>query len=371
MATVTPATAHTTTGVIDCDVHNSLRDPRDLIPYLPESWHAAYAEGSAHGGKNGGLLVGASELPAGGGPFSLDTIPAVGPSGSDLDLMREQLLDRYNVRGAILQPINDISGVPREGEFGLAVAAALNDWLADEWLARDDRLYGAITVPYEDGARAAKEIGRVAANPRFVAVLVLAPTLEGLGAPKYRPMLEAAASHGLPVALHVGGRGAAVSGAGWPVYHIEFHAAYPQAFHATVVSLLSNGVFAALPSLQIVLEEAGLAWMPPLMWRLDRAWREMGPQVARLDRLPSEIIREHFWFTTQPFEMPARSEDLIHMLEVLDMNDRIMFSSDYPHFDWDDPYRVFQASIVGQPLHEKVFSGNAARLFGLENGRGE
>jgi uncharacterized protein len=353
-------------GIVDCDVHNTLRARSDLKRYLSRRWHSHFDQGSAHGGPQGGLTVGANQLPR-GSAFSLDAVPASGQAGSDLDLFRMQLLDAQNVKKAILQPINDILGVARYGDFGLAVASAINDWLAAEWLARDPRLFGAITVPFEDGVLAVREIERMAANPRFVSVLVMNPTREPLGDPKYHPIYEAAAAFGLPVAVHVAGFGPTSTAAGAAAYHIEFHASYPQAYQAQVVSLVCSGIFDRIPSLQIVLEEAGIAWMPALMWRMDRAWRMMGDYGPPLTANPSEIIREHFWFTTQPIDEPERPEFLPKLLNSLGMNDRIMFSSDYPHWDRDDPKRVLLPSIVGSELREAILSRNALRLFRFED----
>ena len=47
-------------------------------------------------------------------------------------------------------------------------------------------------------------------------------------------------------------------------------------------------------------------------------------------------MREHFWYTTQPVEEPEKPE---HLADVIDWIgwDRLMFSTDYPHWDFDDP----------------------------------
>ena len=52
---------------------------------------------------------------------------------------------------------------------------------------------------------------------------------------------------------------------------------------------------------------------------------------------PSEYLREHFWFTTQPIEEPEDPEHLAFAFDALGMVDRIMFSTDYPHWDFDAP----------------------------------
>jgi predicted TIM-barrel fold metal-dependent hydrolase len=59
------------------------------------------------------------------------------------------------------------------------------------------------------------------------------------------------------------------------------------------------------------------------------------------------------------------------MVSALGMDDRLMFASDYPHWDFDSPDRVLPSSLIGPELHAKVFFQNALDLFafGLEDDR--
>jgi predicted TIM-barrel fold metal-dependent hydrolase len=46
------------------------------------------------------------------------------------------------------------------------------------------------------------------------------------------------------------------------------------------------------------------------------------------------------------------------------MVDHIMFSSDYPHWDFDDPARAFPAAMPKE-MRDKIMGENACRLYGL------
>ncbi|MCW2497216.1 amidohydrolase family protein [Jatrophihabitans sp.] len=353
------AAARPGVGLIDLDVHNALTSAAELKKYLPSRWHRAYDEGSGIGSARW-MQFGAARL----GVFRGDAWPASGPPGSDLDLMREQLLDRYNVSRAVLHPVLETMSVSLDGDVGLAYAAAFNDWMADRWLDRDPRFLGGITVPIEDGERAAKEIDRVAADHRFAKIVLTVATREPLGAPRYWPILEAAERNGLPITLHVGGYGSATpSGAGWASFHVEAHTNWALPYAAQVVSLVASGAFDRFPNVQIILEEGSLGWMPALMWRMDRAHQVLGDRMAELSNVPSEIVRKHFWMTTQPLDEPPVRGQLVEMFDMLDMSDRFLFSSDYPHHDFDAPDRVLPASLVGQEFRAKVMGGNAATLI--------
>jgi predicted TIM-barrel fold metal-dependent hydrolase len=265
--------------------------------------------------------------------------------------------------------------ITQEGELGLALSAAFNDWMVDRWLDRDQRFLGAITIPAEDGERAAREIARCAAERRFAKVMIAVATREPLGAPRYWPIFEAAEEAGLPITMHVGGFGASTpSGAGWASFHVEAHTNWALPYPVQVVSLVSSGVFDRFPKLQFVLEEGSLGWMPSLMWRMDRMWRTLGDRLPQLPEPPSAVIRRHFWFTTQPLDEPENPAHLVETFDMIGMSDRILFASDYPHHDFDAPDRVLPASLVGSDFRRMVMSGNAtgllARSLGTRAGDG-
>ena len=64
------------------------------------------------------------------------------------------------------------------------------------------------------------------------------------------------------------------------------------------------------------------------MWRLDRAWEACATWPRTCTEPPSDVIRRHFRFTTQPLDEPEKPKFLGQILDQLDMDDRIMFASD-------------------------------------------
>jgi len=339
-------------GIIDCDIHNAMASKDVLRAYLAQRWHVYYD----HLRVPGRVQLGARPQPD---FFRRDAFPPSGGApGSDLTVLCEQYLDPFNVRAGVLSPLDPIFW-PTSGDLSLALNAALNDWMVAEWLSQDDRLYGAISVPLEDGARAAEEIARVAGEPRFVMVLLLVTSREPLGSTKYWPIYEVAAAHGLPVAVHVAGFSGTATATGYPTYHAESHLTMVMPYVAQTTSLVYSGVFDRWPTLQFVMEEGGLGWLPPLMWRLDRAWNSMRDDYPHLKVPPSQVIREHFWLTTQPLDEPEEPAFLSQLLDQLGMDERILFASDYPHWDFDNPDRVLPAALVGRERREQIMTRNA------------
>ena len=345
--------------IVDADVHTMLASDAILARYLPAQWRA-YVEtyGLRHPDSIGFFATRPRHFAC-----RDDAWPPGGVPGGDLPFMQEQLLDRYGISAAILNPINVTTCAAQHAELSAALSRALNEWTQDKWLDKDARLFAAICIPADDAALAAAEIHRLAGNPRFLHVLLPVRTARPVGSRAFWPLFEAAVAHDLPVALHVGGHsGNTITGAGWPSYYFEDHSGYPQAFQAQVVSLVCEGVFERFPTLKIILQEGGFAWLAPLMWRLDAQWERLRDEVPHITRRPSETIREHVWFTTQPIEEPERAKDFPRILEHLDMDGHALFASDYPHWDFDDPETAFPREL-GAKRRARWLAGNALDLY--------
>ena len=58
-------------------------------------------------------------------------------------------------------------------DLAAALCRATNDWLAEEWLGKDDRFRASIVIPWQSPELAAEEIERRAPDRRFVQVLMM------------------------------------------------------------------------------------------------------------------------------------------------------------------------------------------------------
>lgn len=351
-------------GFVDCDVHPYTKTSADLDPFLSERWRR---HRQTIGARSRSPFVGAPNYPrmSPGVGMRIDAWPADGSHpGSDLDLMRAQLLDAFGVAYGMMMPLLGRGGDERNVEFGAALCTAVNDWQAAVWCDREPRLKASVQITTEYAEAAVKEIERRAGDRRFAQVMIPPRGLEPLGRRRYWPILEACAANNLPVALHLGGTsGHPSTGGGWPSFYHEEHPSYPQSKEALVTSLVIEGVFERIPNLRVVLVEGGFAWLPALTWRLDKHYRRLREEVPFLTRLPSEYIREHIWVTTQPIEEPERPYDLLATFEWIGW-DRIMFSTDYPHWDQDDPRYAIKVPLP-ETEKQKLFRGNAMTLYGL------
>ncbi len=349
-------------SIADCDIHPARSSARDLYPWLAKRWqeHLETFGTAPRQGFAGGPAYPKSQPNA----ARRDAYPPGGKQpGSDLAFMQTQLLDANNVELGILNATGVNGQAFQHREFGAAYATAVNHWQVAAWTSREPRLKASIVVAYEDAEASVAEIERWAGHPDFVQVLLLSRTSEPLGQKRYWPIYEAAAQAGLPIGIHAFGFGGyPVTGAGWPSYYIEDMTAHAQSCQALLSSMIFEGMLERFPTLKVVLIESGFAWVPSLAWRLDKLHRRLKQETPQLSRRPSEYIRDQVWLTTQPMEEPEPREHLLDTIEWIGW-DRLLFATDYPHWDYDDPQHALPLKITDEQRH-KFFVGNARALYG-------
>ena len=350
--------------MIDCDVHVEWGDIEEIIVHIDPAqreWFRAQAQ-----------------------PLGLPGYPWVHPSsffredlehepgrwpGSCIEDVRRDVLEALGVDVAVLNADEAVTVSLIANPYRAAeLARAHNDWLRERWLDAEPRVRGSILCTAQDPAAAAAEIRRCAGDERFAHVLLVGGSERPYGEPRYLPIFEAAVECGLPVAIHSGGEGMGLAappgGAGVPTFYIEWHTLGSAGSIMThLVSLVVNGVFERLPALRVLLLEGGVAWLPGILWRLDTNWRGLRRDTPWLERKPSEVVREHIRFTTQPLEHTDGHDELLFaMLEAVGAPECLLFASDYPHWDFDDP--AFMVRRLPESWRDKVMHDNAAAIYG-------
>jgi predicted TIM-barrel fold metal-dependent hydrolase len=356
-------------AVIDTDVHPAMNPfIPDVMKHMPKRWTDYVSQVGVRAMSPGGDRPRHREYASRWDA----TPPAGGAPGSNPEFAREQLLDRFEMSGAVL---NDIGAFMASGGKSLplglctSLVHGINMNLRENWFASDPRWYGSIATTYEYPELAVKEIELCREDPeygdRWVQCLWAPDNERPAGNQKYWPIFEACEHYGLPIAFHVLAS-RTITGGGNPNYYFEEHCDFAQLNFPAVASLIFEGVFDRFPNLNIAMIELGWSWAVPYAWRMDRAY-DMMDNESKLERRPSEYLRDHFYFSTQPMEEPdnpAHFQTLLETVEAAGMGDKIMYSSDYPHWDFDEPHGLPQ-SVKGDQLRD-ILSTNAQKLYGID-----
>ena len=335
---------------IDCDLHVTVPNMTALLPYLDDYWRDHL---TARGTDQ-------LDLPLTSYPPNAPLTARADWRANKLTLpsLQKDALDAFGSRFAICHTINTAQMFYSE-DMAAALCRALNDYVAREWLDKDERLRASIVVPVQNPELAAREIDRCAADPRFVEVQLLLMGEIPLGRRYHWPIYETAQKHNLPIGIHAGSSYRhAPTPTGWPSYFLEDYVANSYGFQGQLLNLIAEGVFVQFPDLKVVLVEAGFTWLPGFLWRVDKTWRGVRREVPWVKEPPSATVRRNVRFTLQPCNAPPDVESLERILEHINCDDLLLFSTDYPHWHFDGrealpkglPQHLLQKILVDNPL---------------------
>lgn len=249
------------------------------------------------------------------------------------------------------------------------IARAANNWFLDRYLDDQEQMvYGAATIAAQLPDQAAEEIGRVATNRRIAAVLLGSASLgRPFGHPAYLPILDAAVEHGLPIVIHADGDAvlesiARPSAAGRPSTYAELRILAAQSLMTHLASLIVNGAFERHRELKVLLHGGSMAWLAPLLWRLDANYKGLRREVPWLTRLPSEYAREHVRVSTYPLDTTDEIEKLARMIKLHgDFREILCFASGAGRADATDARLV--ARCLPDGWTRSVMRDNAVELL--------
>ncbi len=351
-------------ALFDSDVHPMARDGGDFLAHMDARWRREF--------EDRGIRFHARARDRYNHPektYRADSALESGdPAGSDPQVTIAQMIDPHGITCALLLP-QQVYGVTAWGDAEAAYAfeAANNDYFRQEWLDVDRRFKLALTVSPHDPAAAAAEIRRCGGDPGIIGVQLLLMD-RMMGDRSFDPIYEAAAEEGLAIVVHQSGSEGCYAGSqtvagGGPRSYGERHVILTQVGLANVVDLIVGGTFERFPDLQVVMVEWGFSWLHGLMERMDHAWQRDPGQAPAIKKLPSDYVRGHITFSTQPLDEPDSAQGAEALFSDPRLDDLILFSSDYPHYDADDPTFVLRSKIPAR-LRDAICFENARRVFG-------
>jgi len=354
--------------VVDADSHFA-ESIADIMPYIDERKHGAAKK-----------LMAASDLKL-NEVYSLTVATpgfahAADQDQATMDSMEEsaddamgpvedklQWMDEYGITHSVINPtLNLVITSVNNTRFAVALAEAYNSWTLDVLEGSPDELAANMVIAPQKPAAAAAEIDRRADEDNFVGIQLPA---SGLVPPPghewYDPIYAAAAENNLPIAMH------SAVGQTPKAFPVQFywnetfatdHAiGHPFSHMWNLTSMLFEGVPERY-DVEFVLQEAGLGYIPYLMGRLDDHYLEMSYELPALEQLPSEYVRDQYYFCTQPLELTPRDPKMIARFIEMIGEESVMYAGDFPHPDFDPPEELFDR------ICRHFDSGTTASLMG-------
>src|SRR5712692_2049788 len=253
----------------------------------------------------------------------------------------------------------------KETDLAVARARAYNDWLAEFCSVDPDRLKGVAIVALQDVDAAIKEVRRAIQQLGHVAVMM--PTNvrdQDIGKRQFWPFYEAVQGLGVPLAVH-GGIHAAERMHGRFESFIAVHTvSFPFECMTAMVGLIYGGVPEVFPKMKIAILEGCCGWIPFLMDRMDEEFEKRGQREAPLlKRKPSEYIASEQFF----YGMEIDESTVPYVIQRIGA-DRLLYASDYPHWDTNWPHTVstfWGREDISEVDKRQILGENPQRLYGF------
>ena len=132
-----------------------------------------------------------------------------------------------------------------------------------------------------------------------------------------------------------------------------------------ITSVMFDAVPVRFPRLKIAFLEAGSGWIPFFLQRLDEEWEKRGHAEAKLlTKSPTEYVRGGNIYFSCEIDEPLLPQALAYVGA-----DRIMYASDFPHWDHSYPKSVKELADRAHVTDEQkasVFAGAARRFYNLK-----
>ena len=225
------------------------------------------------------------------------------------------------------------------------------------------RFYSMLTLPLSDPDAALRQIETFGARKHVTGFMITCVRSLAVHHNAHMKIYRALEERGLALAFHSAinpgepvfknlNRFASVHALGFPFYHI---------LHMT--NWVTNGLSERFPKLPVIWIEGGLAWVPFLMQRLDHEYMLRSSEYPLLKKKPSDYMRA-MYYASQPMEAD-NLRALACTFEMINAQTQLLYASDYPHWDFDVPSRIWDLPFLSEQAKHNILGGNAARLFKL------
>ncbi len=272
-------------------------------------------------------------------------------------------MDKEGIELSVLFPSSSfaVNGI-YECDYSVAYCRAYNNYVADI-CRQSPRLKGVALVPLQqDPAAAVAEANRAVTKLGLVAIGVGTQGMrEHLGAKTFWPLYEELERLNVPFCVH-NRREGPPGEKRFDTFLFQHTIARPAETFVQFVGLMYAGVPERFPKLRIAFLETGCGWVPYWMDRMDDEWEKRGKVEAPMCKnSPSEYIKHGNWFIhTEPEEA-----SLPHVIERIG-DDKIIFASDYPH--WDGLFPNVTSTIRGrkdisEQTKNRILGENAKRFY--------
>lgn len=274
-------------------------------------------------------------------------------------------MDEDGIDVMVLYPTAGLHvGSVHEPEFATAISRAYNDWLHHFCKRDSSRLKFVALLAPQDPQAAAAELERAVTERGAVAGVLptYLPQRPDFGDSLYDPIYATAERLGAGLGFHTGTSADSLGALRFRKFLSAHTIDHPAEQMMAMIATIIGGVFERFPALRVAYLESGIGWVPYMMDRLDEEVEKRGADEAPyLTKLPSEYVT-----SGRVFFGVECGEKTIPDGVRWGLEDTLLYSSDYPHWDGDWPNTVKTLSErkdLSEQTKQKMLHENVVRFY--------
>lgn len=359
--------------IVDVDAHHYETESwSEIVDYLEDPVMQHLSRSSGLGRLNGSqspLLppqIGNQDIAGRITRYPYRGLETAGPGEHRDTVVVKRAMEMIGIDYQILFPTPMLAlGMHPLPDVEVGVSRAYARWITERICAQEHSIKTMLYLPFNEPEACVKLVEEFGDAPGVVGFMVTAVRYRPVHHNSYMRLYRAIEERGLPLGFHAGytwaDRGMeqlnkflSVHALGFTVFNM---------IHMT--NWVINGLPERFPDLDVVWIESGLAWLPFLMQRLDSEYMLRSSEAPLLQRKPSEYIAD-MYFTSQPMEATDNLAALEVTFDMINAETQLMFSTDYPHWDFDLPSVIYDLPFLTDQGRKSILGQTAQRLFKLD-----
>lgn len=280
-------------------------------------------------------------------------------------------MDRDGIDVMVLYPTVGLGiGLIGEEGYGPVLAAAYNTWLHQFCQANPDRLKAVALLTPQDLDAAVQELRRAVTELGCVAAMLPThiPLRPDWGHRYWDPLYAEAQRLDVALAFHHKSVHEEINDQRHHNFIVVHTVGHPVEQMISLSSVVIGGVLERFPALRLSFLEGGIGWVQYWLDRMDEEVEKRGAAEAPyLTKLPSEYVRGGNVYFGVECEEGTVADAVRWGLE-----DALLYSSDYPHWDGDWPHtvsKVRERTDLSETVKRKMLHDNARRYYKLQDVR--
>lgn len=286
-----------------------------------------------------------------------------GDDHRDVELVR-RAMDAMGIDVQIVFPQTMLDiGMHPVPEIATELTFAYNRWYVKTILEKDPAIKTMLGLPFENPDACLAMIDEFADHPDVIGFLVTSQRRVSVHANRYMRIYAELERRGLPLGFHAGPTWGDTMTSSMNRFLSVHSVSFVTCNMTHMTNWIVNGIPERFPDLKTIWIESGLAWLPFLMQRLDHEYLMRQSDAPLLTKMPSDYMRD-MYYTSQPMEW---TDDALleSTFRAIDAENTLMYSSDWPHWDFDVPGRIMGIPFLSEQGKRNVLGETARKVFNL------